>query len=82
MIATQGHGGEPILKYVEEFEVQYSLDGMNWINVTGDGTGIGTPQVRTNVIEVVDCPSFIATHAKTVDEIYLSPNLHSVKTKP
>ena len=51
MIATQGHGGEPILQYVERFEVQYSLDGTNWMNVTEDGTGTGTAQVRTNVVQ-------------------------------
>ena len=46
MIATQGRGGEPILKYVSEFEIQFSMDGKEWVNITGDGTGIGTAQVR------------------------------------
>ena len=45
MIATQGHGGEPILKYVEEFQIQYSMDAANWLNLTEDGSGVGAPQV-------------------------------------
>ena len=47
MIATQGNGENPILKYVEQFIMEYSIDGTNWVNVTSDGTGIGPAQVIT-----------------------------------
>jgi len=46
MIATQGHGGEPILKYIKEFQIQYSMDKASWMNITEDGSGVGAPQVR------------------------------------
>jgi len=45
MIATQGHGGEPILKYIKEFQIQYSMDKASWMNITEDGSGVGAPQV-------------------------------------
>ena len=54
MIATQGHGGEPILKYVEEFQIQYSMDAGSWMNITEDGSPVGAPQVRISF-----GPSFI-----------------------
>lgn len=49
MIATQGDGTSPILQYAEQFEMEYSLDGSNWINVTEDGANIGPRQVNLNM---------------------------------